>query len=738
MEEAAVAPTATWPKMPILQGVAWCALLLSLAALVAHILALPEQTVRLNWFHGDSLFPAHLAYDVLVDGGDYSQWRSPPAPFVFPDWPIVGGLVWLTGQPIIANLAFLCINYLVLTLAVLGCNRVVGSPYVAAREIWLLLSLSALLLAAATELSYMFPFLFMPAFHGGTCAWCMVAVYLILVAYRRGEKRPRAMLTPVCGLGLLSYVLGLSDLLTVLYLVAPITAAVLLSNFVTGTRTLAWRQQMIPLAVAAGCTILGAKTADWFVLRENPGNLSKLTPANILSNVTIFCESAWQYVMDGEFAHVAGLVLTILGVLVLAYLMVDRRRQWTPSHALQFMLVGYAILSVWSIVGGIVFGGSTVLWLANDYHFCTHYWLTALYMPFVVIPFVVTWMLARFPVQRGQLVTRLATIATGICVIGVLVGQVQRPKQYAAWDYQPKVVRQIDRIARQYDVHTGFVDYWEAREIGLFSSERLKALPITADSLQYFYWMTNKQWTRVEDSEATDRLAAVEFVVTGGLRQPGVDRQAVLRMFGQPTAEVELVKDDGLPASMMIYKRQPGRDGIEVALRGHMPALVRGGTAVHIAANRFQSQVGNLDGDTRTASGATDVAGYLLYGPYIPLQAGRYRIAANSAAADLSKDGSTHWDLGFIRPGTVEFQKLAGSVLTDDGYEISSEFEVPEEFSNVHIEFRVHFGGSGHLSVSNITFERLLPEAELANSAPLTPPNQSTRVGNLPAGTSSR
>lgn len=705
----------------VTQPMGWVTLLLALATLVVHITTLSESEVRLNWFHGDSLFPAHLAHDVLLEGGSLATWRSPMAPFFFPDWPLVGAVVYWTGQPIVANLAFLCLNYLVLALAVVGCNRIVGGQHALYREVWLLLSLALVPTLMTWGVATSFRFLFLPAFHGGTCAWCMVAVYLILKSVesstvgRRKSPLALVLLASVC------FLLGLSDLLTVLYLVAPITAAAGVAVLLAGS---SWKRLLAPLGVAWLATLAGAKATDWFILREDPASASSITVGNMVANVSIFLEQAGAYVQQGDMMHISGLLLTLVGLVLLARLAFARKRPKTDSDRLQIIFVGYTAFSIWSIVCGIVLGCSKVLWLANDYAFCTHYWLTAIYMPFVALPFVMMGVLRNRPESFHR---RLATVAVAfvlLTTLGQLANKSQQPRQFAVWDYKPDVVRQIDQIAAKYELETGFVDFWEAREIGLFSTRGVRALPIAADSLKYFYWMTNYEWTQSDSANEAGELdhefgslAKVDFVVTGGLRDPVVSRDDVLRWFGMPSDEIELRQPDGRKTSLMVYKQGAGEAGIESNLVGYTPALVRGGSPVSIEMHRFQSQIGFREGEIRAADGAQHGAGYLLYGPYIPLPAGRFRIQAECLATELGNGGSSHWDIGFIKPGTVEFVKLAGAPLTDAGYGIDAEFELEPTYAGVQIEFRVFFGGSGRMSVRNVSLERIVGPTMLAEQA---------------------
>jgi hypothetical protein len=693
------------------KAAAWGVLLLSLACLIAHIAHLPEQQARLDWFQGDSLFPAHLMQNVLVEGGNYATWKSPPAPFVFPDWPIVGLVVYATGRPVVANLAFLCINYLVLVLAAVGCNRLVGGRLVEHREVWLLLSLSSLVVMTVWQVSYTLNFLFLPAFHAGTCAWAMVAVYLFMLIQERGRQQKSSWAWLV-SLAAICFLLGLSDLLTILYLSAPLTAAVIVSKYFSGGE---WKRQLAPLGAVWLATIVGAKTTDWFVLRANPDDLSTITFNSLYLNVTIFCKNASLYLVRGEFTHVAGFLLTLIGIGGLIYLMWSGRQPAaSEARRRQILFVGYGAFSVWSIICGIVLGGSSTLWVANDYYFCAHYWLTATYMPFIVLPFCMDWLVTS---RSPTWVNRLTLTTTGGLALGVaclLLACLRTPAEYDVWNYQPSIVTQMDAIAEEHDLHAGFVDYWEAREIGLFSKTHVRALPILADSLGYFYWMTNKEWTETSSAVSSEK-EGIEFVLTGGLRGSKVSRDTVIKIFGVPTAEVVLRDSFAAePRSVMIYKTASGESGIEVAMEGFTPALARPGIPVEIPMDSFSSHVGVTKGERKIADEARDAAGYLMFGPWIPLQSGRYALSADCGVSIPKPDSQTHWDVGFTDPAAKQFVVFGGGPIHAGSDAIAGDFVVPREHSGAHVEIRVFFDGSGRLSVEDVRLQRLADDGLLA------------------------
>ncbi len=194
-----------------------------------------EGHLSVNWFNGDALFTTHFVDDVVVRGNSFSGWLFPPAPFAFPD--IVLSVVsrGLSDNPAVqmfltGSLLFLLTSisaYFGVAMATLDRKTAFLLVTLASASIVLMLALRT----SGTHLKY----LFFPAYHTGTYVF---AILLTVTGIRLATTKPSRWYVHV-GFVILGFCSGFSDLLTIAYVSAPLTAALLAGwvlNFVSFRR----------------------------------------------------------------------------------------------------------------------------------------------------------------------------------------------------------------------------------------------------------------------------------------------------------------------------------------------------------------------------------------------------------------------------------------------------------------------------------------------------------------------
>jgi len=125
------------------------------------------------------------------------------------------------------------------------------------------------------------------------------------------------------------------------------------------------------------------------------------------------------------------------------------------------------------------------------------------------------------------------------------------------------------------------------------------------------------------------------------------------------------------------------------------------------AASLF-SKVGQVIDKSRIAKEGRDKAGWLIYGPYIPLKKGRYKLSltyfTNSTMRGL-KTG--RWDIYFYKKKKV--LKKGFIIATGDINQrnIVVSISITNELENVPLEFRVFYLGKGDLKIKKLTIEKI-------------------------------
>jgi len=76
--------------------------LLAIANWIRAILSCDELVLEAKFFNFDTLFPFHIYRDVVDEGRSFSGWQLPIAPFAFPDIPLAGFAMFLTGSHALA------------------------------------------------------------------------------------------------------------------------------------------------------------------------------------------------------------------------------------------------------------------------------------------------------------------------------------------------------------------------------------------------------------------------------------------------------------------------------------------------------------------------------------------------------------------------------------------------------------------------------------------------------------
>src|SRR5437868_2091703 len=130
----------------------WSALALAVAgrALVVSLGSLPEAQVERDWFNGDTLFPFHLAKDVLQDGNAFAGWQLPVAPYLFPDIPLAAACQLVGGGNVPCTaLAYGFLQFALLTGGFLACVRALGLPRRGLADAGVLAAATALTLLSA-------------------------------------------------------------------------------------------------------------------------------------------------------------------------------------------------------------------------------------------------------------------------------------------------------------------------------------------------------------------------------------------------------------------------------------------------------------------------------------------------------------------------------------------------------------------------------------------------------------
>ena len=127
----------------------------------------------------------------------------------------------------------------------------------------------------------------------------------------------------------------------------------------------------------------------------------------------------------------------------------------------------------------------------------------------------------------------------------------------------------------------------------------------------------------------------------------------------------------------------------------------------YITADALPSEVGAQGYQSRSAHEGETRAGHLVFGPYVTLMSGTYRVMLEYEADD--NQARPHLDIVYdIQTRVIPYQDLPPSSANNGKFE--SEFQVDEEISmQKQFEFRVWYPGKGNLMVKRLNLAYLHP-----------------------------
>jgi hypothetical protein len=252
----------------------------------------------------------------------------------------------------------------------------------------------------------------------------------------------------------------------------------------------------------------------------------------------------------------------------------------------------------------------------------------------------------------------------------------------------------------------GIADFWHSRGVSIKNQDRGIIFAVLAD-LAPFYWMsTIAPLTRPEAYPGK-----FNYVILRPDSMPGQFNFTPATVSPQLPGGYEKHSCQNVPVEVWTY----GGNELDEAMRARTIQLLfmRSGNPIKAVwpSSQLQTIVGERTAQGLIARQGTNPAGWVSYGPYIDLRAGRYRVGIRYALDGLTnQDQLPHWEFG--RFDLPELTKLASSTsfiptqATGAPSEILSEVEIPDAGLQ-RVELRAWFTGQGTLLINSISIERL-------------------------------
>jgi hypothetical protein len=506
-----------------------------------------QEQLNSQWFNGDAMFPTHLVQDAVVGDNSLSGWLFPPAPFVFPDIIFAVASRAVTSQPAVQM--FLTGSLLFLLVWISAWYGVAMSTE-ERRTAFLLVTFAAagvvLLLARRTTGTHL-KYLFFPAYHTGTYAFAILlsvgGIYLATTERNRWLH--------IAAFTIVAFCAGFSDLLTIAYVSAPLTAALgigWLVNFVSFRRaTLVNGLVWLP-------TLLGVMCARSMLRMEDFSKFSQRSIASAGKGAEMMLLGLLT-----ELQRLSPLFLCALGWLLACGIWFSvslykiSRNTWDPetlplAFKRRMILLLTLALAGLSTMAALVVGGNYSLIEAAFEH-SVRYLHPLVFTPLLFWPLLIPESLfdrlARaFPkpvlAQIGAI--SLMVVLAGIFYLG--------KGPYRLHRYVPEYVTHLDQIARERGLTQGVAYYWTARDVNLYTQNDLRVFSVRPD-LTYFDWMNNRNWVAGPFDERHVRPRP-EFVILSP--REVYSRETAVGYLGEPVEEIPLEHSVG-GYTVLVYNR---------------------------------------------------------------------------------------------------------------------------------------------------------------------------------------
>jgi hypothetical protein len=427
-----------------------------------------------HFLSADALYLPALYRDLLEEGGRWNGWALTPAPYFFPDLPLLFSLQALLGGAVTpAVVAYAAAQWLLFALALLWVQRAVsgggrGAALVVAGAAGLLL------LHAAGRLELL-TLALLSAHHFGAALLGLSGLALLLRVLEGGGAGARVGLAAVCALG------AMSDRLFLVLFAAPAAGLVVLR---AALRREGLRPLRLPLALLVVGSAVGLRAGRLLTRRQPGGPPSPSFDWGEAQRSAAALAQATRALLEGPSGPV---LLAWAGVwLLLGGLAVGRLRwaagEGAPARA--WAVCTFFVLSLGTSLLVMVGTGNVIDAGSLRY-------LPLATLPPLLLPAVLGAALLAPGPRRLLSLLALALVAGALALTGVPRAPLADVADLAG--RVPPLARCLDAHAREGGLVWGIGGYWEAKPVSLFSREGVRVRQVDHTGAP-FTWISNSDW----------------------------------------------------------------------------------------------------------------------------------------------------------------------------------------------------------------------------------------------------
>ncbi len=613
--------------------------------------------------NADSLSLLDFSRDVLR-GEPLGAWNLPRAPYFFPDALIASLVVFLGWSNSFSIITIASINY---SLLIIACYFTLQSAYGLKR-----ISLPSVGFAVTLSLlaiTYVFPVsvynVYWQIFTSGSHFGIVVVIALMLSLnkslFKTGNALPRTLFLSFLSIAAVASN-AMAFLLLMLWIVSELFSA-------------AWSRPRgrIDLMVVFISALIGI-------------GLSSIIPRQSLTDSFFSNEKllrAFHNYYDwfsGSFGNAAFIISFVIAAVAFPYLMQGRWPKSSVNKEQRYLGNTFALQSL-----GIIVISPMFFEAAGSLRYL-------IFPAFVLILYLVLIYFRLVGMVKSKRLHGFIFICWAILLCSSIFIVYDKFRTESAYELNAsKSYQCIKHAALEYPLQDGIASYWNARPIKFYSNFKYYLAQVSPwrPSEGYFYWGNN--WYEFLYKNTTTKLPrkynyifATDEEIKTGIWGDIINKSKNIVTCGTNTL---FYFDNSNILWDFLFARgaPPSLSKISTGIPSGIACLANSATCTFAGSNaKLITQAGVRDGDIIKANGQP---GYLVFGPYIPLEPGSYRLVAKGNLSGSSKELGTidvatnSGQLILITKPIIAAQRVSGNI-------ISLDFEVTQPVTAV--EFRIN------------------------------------------------
>lgn len=635
------------------------AVLLVLVLCIVVVAYHDDRGIHAVLFDSDALYMPAVFADLLAGQGKLADWYLTPAPYFFPDY-----LLYLPASLLGATVYEQVLMFALLQIAALtALVFVIGGAVVKEQRAMLAATVSIALTGLALTSAKPYVELLSSGFHYGAFLSSLILVALWLRLRR--DDAAASNFAPLAGICLVTFASALSDNLFLVQAVAPFLLTLLV--YPAGpSRPL--RARLRPALLILGAGLAGSLSYRLVIARPTRYP-AKFGLEKLAVNLQDLAAGWWEAIVH---APALGVVLVVYCVCVLASIRACLRKE-SVAKAVQ-PLVWITLFSVLSLLVTSV----TIVLMAR-LEVVPRYQI-----PGFTWPVLVSALWLAHMAQRRFYVIALALGAVQLGMLGMGLAAPGKKTGNERGQYYPPEIACIDRALAGTPLRHGIAQYWDAKLIQSFSRQHITLAQHTGD-LGEHRWITSDKFFRPGyDFAIISENASTEYKI---------DRQKLLAINGPPSQEVACGN-----RSLLLYP--PGTLQVK--------AIASRGASVRWKGCELPTQFSASKDSCEAQKNDPAPAGFVSFGPYHPLAAGRYAFRLAYTSSMSPRETAGEWDAVLALPG--EAKKLAAGPLAGTGGqsgEVNGTLRIDPGHDMQKIEIRAFSSAGGTMRVRSLDITRL-------------------------------